>query len=171
MNKHGTVIQISVQRMVCTGCGAEANASCNCGKPYVTKSGLAAEAIKASPNKSSRAIAANLGIHPSVVDEARKQVPGNPAGERVGRDGKSYSVRQRITDDTGLPRSMIEAAEAVSRRRIFLRCAEDVLRKAEQGAGLKFSKGSEIDDEIVTALESIIQAWTDLRDEILERRK
>jgi hypothetical protein len=25
----------SLQRLVCTACGAEAHASCNCGKPYV----------------------------------------------------------------------------------------------------------------------------------------
>jgi hypothetical protein len=29
-----TVIKMSNQRMVCTGCGAEANASCNCGVSY-----------------------------------------------------------------------------------------------------------------------------------------
>jgi hypothetical protein len=32
-----TVIKMSIQRMICTGCGAEANASCNCGQPYVPK--------------------------------------------------------------------------------------------------------------------------------------
>lgn len=37
------VIPLSVQRMVCTGCGAEASASCNCGLNYVPKAVRAAE--------------------------------------------------------------------------------------------------------------------------------
>jgi hypothetical protein len=60
--KDATVIKLSIQRMVCTGCGAEANASCKCGKPYVPKSVRAAEAVAASPEKSNRAIAADIGV-------------------------------------------------------------------------------------------------------------
>jgi hypothetical protein len=28
-------IQVSVVRLQCSACGAEANASCSCGKPYI----------------------------------------------------------------------------------------------------------------------------------------
>lgn len=62
MGAGNTVIQFSVQRMSCTGCGAEANASCNCGVAYAPKIVRAAEAIRANPQKSDRAIAAEIGI-------------------------------------------------------------------------------------------------------------
>ena len=38
-------IKIAVQRMACTSCGAEANATCTCGVAYVLKSVRAAEAM------------------------------------------------------------------------------------------------------------------------------
>jgi hypothetical protein len=78
--------------LVCTGCGAEANASCNCGVSYVAKSIRAAEAIKANPNRSDRAIAADIGVDHKTVGKARGD---NSPPERIGQDGKSYSIRQR----------------------------------------------------------------------------
>ena len=63
---------------------------------------------------------------------------------------------------------MDNEASATMRLRIFLRCAEDALRKAEQGAGLEYAKASEVDDEILDALDAIIQAWSEL--EKLHRR-
>ena len=43
---------LSIQRMICTGCGAEANASCNCGVSYIPKAVRAREAVAANPEKS-----------------------------------------------------------------------------------------------------------------------
>lgn len=88
-----TVIQFSVQRMVCTGCGVEANASCNCGVAYTPKKLRAAEAIKANPQKSNRAIAEETGISEPTVRRARAGASCDAPEEREGRDGKSYSVR------------------------------------------------------------------------------
>lgn len=176
---NNTVIRMSVQRMTCTGCGAEANASCNCGVSYVAKSTRAAEAVKANPGKSNRAIAEEIGTSEGTVRQVRRDyAPMHidneatwPAGfKREGKDGKSYSVRQRVTEDPDIPPKLIEEAAATGRRRVFLRCAEDVVRKAEQGAGLKDAKESEIDDEILMTLESVIKAWVSLRDEILNRK-
>jgi hypothetical protein len=42
-------IKVAVQRMICTSCGSEANATCSCGVAYVPKSQRATEAIKADP--------------------------------------------------------------------------------------------------------------------------
>jgi hypothetical protein len=109
-----TVIKLSIQRMVCTGCGAEANASCNCGF-LRGKKRSSGRAIKANPGKSDRAIAAELGIGNKTVSRARNSgvsydTPGligdETPVERVGRDGKSYSIRQRVIDDpdVSLPR-------------------------------------------------------------------
>jgi hypothetical protein len=84
------------------GCGAEANASCNCGVSYVAKSVRAAEAIKANPKKSDRAIAAEIGVSVTTVGQARKASGVNfLTPERVGQDGKSYSIRQRIRGKPG----------------------------------------------------------------------
>jgi hypothetical protein len=84
------VITRSIQRMVCTGCGAEANASCNCGKAYMPKAVRAAEAVAANPEKSDRAIAAEIGVSGETVRQARKQLPSDLAVvERIGLDGKT----------------------------------------------------------------------------------
>jgi hypothetical protein len=49
MKHQATVIPMSIQRMVCTGCGAEANASCNCGVSYVPKPERFAKTAVAQP--------------------------------------------------------------------------------------------------------------------------
>jgi hypothetical protein len=87
------VIKVSIQRMVCTGCGAEANASCNCGKPYEPKSARAREAVEAHPEKSDRAIAAEIGVSQPTVSKARHQLAtdNNLSVDepRTGLDGKT----------------------------------------------------------------------------------
>jgi hypothetical protein len=95
------VIPISLQRMVCTACGAEANVSCNCGQPYVPKSVRAREAVKANPEKSSRAIAAEIGVDKNVVEKARKELTGehSPVDERIGLDGKTRKLPAREAQD------------------------------------------------------------------------
>jgi hypothetical protein len=169
---NNTVIRMSIQRMVCTDCGAEANASCNCGVSYVAKSVRAAEAVKANPNKSNRSIAAEIGVDKNTVRAARSELSGEfSPEERIRSDGRSFSLRQRIVDDPDIPPKMAEEAAATGRRRIFLRCAEDAARKAEQGAGLKDAKASEIDDVIMTNLNKTADAWASLRDEILSRKE
>jgi hypothetical protein len=99
----GTVIKMSVQRMVCTGCGSEANASCTCGVSYVPKLARAAESIKADPNRSDGSIAAELGIARQTVSNARKQVasdlPPDEESERIGIDGKTYPVKPRLVKE------------------------------------------------------------------------
>jgi hypothetical protein len=89
-----TVIQFAVQRLSCSECGAEANASCNCGKPYIPAKVRAAEAIKANPQKSDRAIAADIGVSHTTVQEARKSTGNNlPVDEpRIGLDGKTRKM-------------------------------------------------------------------------------
>jgi len=88
-----TVIPLSIQRMVCSGCGAEANASCNCGVSYVPKAARAAEALKANPEKSNRAIAEEIGANEKTVRKARAD---QSAPETVtGKDGKSYPAKTR----------------------------------------------------------------------------
>jgi hypothetical protein len=91
------VYPISIQRMVCTGCGAEANASCNCGKPYVPKSLRAAEAIRANPEKSNRAIAADIGVDEKTVRKARDEPTADQSAvdTRIGLDGKERKMPEK----------------------------------------------------------------------------
>jgi hypothetical protein len=90
------VIKLSIQRMVCTGCGAEANASCNCGKAYVPKAVRAAEAIAANPKKSNRQIADEIGADEKEVRRQRAKLGADiSAPESVtGKDGKQYPAKR-----------------------------------------------------------------------------
>lgn len=65
------------------------------GKPYVPKKQRAAEAIAANPNKSDRAIAADLGLATSTVQDGAKFMWPRPFDEREGRDGKIYRLPGR----------------------------------------------------------------------------
>ena len=67
--------------------GAEANASCNCGKPYVPKKQRVAEYDKEHPGRSTRQAAADLGVSKSTVSDARQGVQDRTP-EIEGRDGK-----------------------------------------------------------------------------------
>jgi hypothetical protein len=96
-----TEYTIAVQRMMCSACGAEANASCDCGKPYVPAKLRAAEAIAANPQKSNRAIADDIGVGEPTVRRARQESgASHDAPEREGKDGKVYRlpVRERNSE-------------------------------------------------------------------------
>jgi hypothetical protein len=161
----------STAQLSCSACGACSDAACDCGAPYLPAGDIAARAIKANPKRSDRSIAEEVGVNQKTVGASRRELGEEYSSpERIGRDGKSYSVRQRVTEDPDISPALANEAAATGRRRVFLRCAEDSFRKAEQGAGLKDAKESEIDDEILEALENVIEAWTSLRDEILNRK-
>jgi hypothetical protein len=86
------------RKVECAVCGSEANATfhptCNCNAGFRSKAQRVVEYDKANPGKSTRQVAADLGVHHSTVSEARKQVSDNPTPETVtGRDGKSYPAK------------------------------------------------------------------------------
>lgn len=95
-------VRMVVQVMACSYCGSEADATCTCGEMYVPKAARAAEAVSAHPEKSDRALAAEIGVARSTIQRARQS--GGPCGppdqeavaqERRGRDNKAYRVRTR----------------------------------------------------------------------------
>lgn len=114
-------IKISIQRMVCTGCGAEANASCNCGMAYVPASQRAAEAVRANPEKSDRAIAADIGVSAMTVNRARSTVPNVTVEKRVGLDGKERRLPQIHSED-----DILEAAKVIRAERLEEKRAEKI---------------------------------------------
>jgi hypothetical protein len=84
----------SLARLRCTKCGAEADASCNCGEPYLPAAIRVKEYDKANPGKSTRAAAADLGISKSEVGRARLSVVLDGTPETVtGLDGKTYKAK------------------------------------------------------------------------------
>jgi hypothetical protein len=87
-------IHRSVVRLACSACGAEANASCNCGKPYVPARQRAVDAVAAHPEKSNRAIADDIGVSHETVRQARASTDNQLAVEapRTGKDGKTRKL-------------------------------------------------------------------------------
>jgi hypothetical protein len=98
-------------QLQCSSCGAVADGACDCGAPYVPVKDRADEKIKANPEMSNRAIAAELGVGLESVRKARIRAgdhQGSPAGDiqrdgmsdaaigrRIGKDGKSYPAQPR----------------------------------------------------------------------------
>jgi hypothetical protein len=92
-------IKISVTQLQCSACGAETHAKCNCGKPYLPKLQRAAEAVAAHPEKSDRAIAADIGVSHTTVQQARQLATDLPVDEpRTGKDGKTRKLPSYIPD-------------------------------------------------------------------------
>ena len=83
----------SVIRLACSACGAEANASCSCGKPYVPAAQRVAEYDRTNPGQSTRKAAADLGVSKSEVSRSRQGVPRGTGEAITGRDGKIYPIR------------------------------------------------------------------------------
>src|SRR5262245_16113234 len=85
----------SLARLQCVRCGAQANASCNCGEPYKPVE-IAKEAIKANPQKSNRAIAEETGVSEPTVRRARAS--GDAPDTVVGLDGKIYKAKGKAPE-------------------------------------------------------------------------
>jgi len=150
-------IRRAVSRLECSSCGAEANASCDCGKPYVPAKVRAAEAIKANPEKSDRAIAADLGVSHTTVQNARKET-GNqlPVDERVGLDGKTRRLPQRPTiNDDGDPADSDRTA-------LLLRAST-----AHDLAGREYV--GQVDAEIIEVVNLTAVAWSRLAAQLKEK--
>lgn len=112
----------SLARLQCTRCGAQANASCNCGEPYVPAAIRVKEYDKANPGRSTRAAAADLGISKSEVGRARQSVvpSGTPETDRasggekvIGLDGKTYKAKGKAPTPkaTAAPPPITEPAD------------------------------------------------------------
>jgi hypothetical protein len=84
------IVQRVTRAMHCSECGVEAAAACDCGAPYVPAGVAAANAVAAHPEKSDRAIAAEIGVSDKTVGKARRATAEYSAVDtRVGLDGKA----------------------------------------------------------------------------------
>jgi len=96
----------------CSKCGAKARPGCNCGVAYIPAVEFAARAVKASPHKSDRAIAVEIGVAPNTVRKARATAQKCAVEKRIGRDGKARKL-PRMTPEAA--NAMKARAEAVAR--------------------------------------------------------
>jgi hypothetical protein len=137
----------SIQRLQCTKCGAEANASCNCGANYKPVQERVREYDEANPGKSTRAAAADLGVSQSAVQKARKSGEHQCSPDIVsGRDGKTYPASR----DKDL---------ATNVRNVFLMNCAAISRMAHY-------QGDAVDKEIRAAARRVADAWTKLADDL-----
>jgi hypothetical protein len=83
-----------MKKLRCVQCDKTIEAGCDCGVSYVPVSERAAAAVKKSPDKSNRMIAADTGLSKDTVRRARKKAVGAsaPTEKRTGKDGKSYKA-------------------------------------------------------------------------------
>jgi hypothetical protein len=87
---------IRPMRMHCAECGSFVKVACRCGASYIPASQYAAVAIKRHPEKSDRAIAAEIGVSKDTVRRARSTGAKAPveSARRTGRDGKARRLPQ-----------------------------------------------------------------------------
>lgn len=151
-------IRRAIVRLECSACGAEANASCDCAKPYVPASTLAAKAIAANPEKSNRALADEIGVSEPTVRRARAS--HDAPDEVVGRDGKKYPAKRTPKDFYNEPEDEEEAATLEDwETALWLR-----IETARELSELPF-KGKAT-DELVEAVRAVASAWEKLAQQL-----
>lgn len=155
----GTTLKISVQRMICSGCGAEANASCNCGVAYQPKSVRAAAAVAVDPGKSDRAIAADIGVDHKTVAKAR-DATGENSPVRTGLDGKTRRMptREQSADnpDDGVSDEQYAASQ-------FLFVTRSVIDTGNDAIG--YIKRCDFSDKsnLLEAANHVISKWQEVK--------
>jgi hypothetical protein len=92
--QHSTNDRPEPAQIVCSACGATADAACACGAPYLPAGERAAKAVIENPGMSDRGIADQIGVSHPTVAKARKQSTGKdlPVEKRTGRDGKARKL-------------------------------------------------------------------------------
>jgi hypothetical protein len=88
--QHSTNDKPEPVQIVCSACGATADAACACGAPYLPAGARAADAIAKNPEMSDRAIGDAIGVDHKTVAKARKATgDSSPVQKRTGKDGKA----------------------------------------------------------------------------------
>jgi hypothetical protein len=156
-----TVIQIQRPHkrlaLSCTKCGAAAEATCDCGSPYVPARERAAKAVAENPQKSNRAIADEVGVSYETVRRAR-ETTDTPVSvdERIGLDGKVRRLPVRDYEP-----DVEDEVEPENYRGAFL-------MRADQARSFAVYSGP-ITREIVAMARQVAAAWIKLADEMEDR--
>lgn len=157
--RENTVIKMSVQRMVCTGCGSEANATCDCGVSYVPKAVRARQMREADPNRSLGSIAEELGVARQSVSDALKVAGHLPPAQVVGRDGKTYPAKLRmvddVDDDADADADHEEGMRVIAARGFLNRATE-----AKEIATVGKLQPSDVTEAMIKAADDAAAAWS-----------
>lgn len=159
-------------RIECSACGATRDAACDCGASYVPAGTRAAQALAKNPEKSDRAIAAEIGVSTPTVGRARKATvtkvtvdepcgtataPCVVAETRLGKDGKVRRLPQRQPlekyDEPGVEDD-IDGEDPENYRTAYLLRVDQAVRFA--------AYSGPITKEIVTAARAVAAAWSKL---------
>lgn len=169
--------------LCCTQCGAGAKCPCGCGVPYVsdhpwanadpltkaTALERAAEAVAAHPEKSNRAIAAEIGVGHQTVRRARAAAKAAAPGGtvdgtvdetvgRVGRDGRRRKAPAKPDDDRD------ESQPGGGRKSFLLRA-----NAAWQLATYPGPAG-EVDEDCHKLAETAAAAWASVANQLREMK-
>jgi hypothetical protein len=160
---------MSIARLQCTVCGAEANASCNCGAHYVPATQRAKEAIEAHPEKSNRAIADLAGVDEKTIRNVRNSTADSSAVDepRIGKDGKTRRLPTRPENIDG------EISKEEFARRRFLFGARGIIEAGKDAYGF-LNQVTPIPEEsvrveLLETTERVISQWSNIRSLILGR--
>lgn len=154
MTSTATVLPFNTPaKLRCDGCGTLADAACDCGVPYkpIKPSAAAAKAVAAHPERSDRAIAAEIGVDHKTVAKARRSggEKSPPAEKRIGRDGKAQKVRRNAPISTpsveraDLSMSAQQRLDAAIRAHKRKLDAENARRNAEHARRMR-----DLDEEV-----------------------
>jgi hypothetical protein len=159
-----TILQFSVQRLSCSACGAEANASCDCGKPYVPKLRRAADAIRANPEKSDRAIAAEIGVSQPTVSKARTENQLSVDQPRTGLDGKVRRMPARPEPPEPPPCADCDTEEDFWRRAIMSAAGDAIAIASSEGWKRNYGDWTKfkVTSELLTLVKEAAEAWAKL---------
>lgn len=112
-------------------------------------------------------------LHPSDVTDAMIEAAQDAAAAWKEAAQKLEWMRaDSKKPQTGMDHSRsgndTAPANAVERRRVFMQCADDSIRSAENGAGLKDADPEEIDQEMVLKISHVLSAWGELRASLVD---
>ena len=153
------------QEIACVECGAVTHSACECGAAYMPAGARAAEAVAATPHRSNRAIAADLGVSEGTVRTARQSTAqGYAVDRRVGLDGKARRLPQR--EEPPEEADQEDALEAMSDR--------GWLNRAMMSA--QYARYAPIEScpktsELLSAVRDAVEAWTSVLRKLERKEK
>jgi hypothetical protein len=116
-----------IAKLRCPKCGVTQDAACGCGVDYQIVRPIAAamKAVEAHPEKSDRAIAAEVGVSDRTVNRARQRTTAtNVAVEkRTGLDGKA---RKQPTKQPNAKAAPVPASQAKAAARSSTHCGSRI---------------------------------------------
>jgi hypothetical protein len=139
--------------------------------PYIPAGQRAAEAIAANPQRSDRAIAAEIGVDHKTEGAARKAVGEHSPPERIGRDGKSYPTKATKPPPV-VDHDDDSTTDADHEQGLRVIAARGLINRASESAAMaRYPLGRlVITNEIITAARDAAQSWSDLVAKLTEAK-